>query len=127
MPLLEIPQSVLDWMEKGERGVSSEAIVAHLWKVPVRKWLGGDHPHDPDDLRRCLLLLSASPETAARIQEMSTRSAVWNRLTERWSELTTMFFEEAGENGLGRVGWEAPKTYRAMHAAIYGGSGDNGS
>lgn len=122
MPAIDIPQSVLDWIGRGERGLSSESMVEHLYGLPLRDGVwrrhGLDYPSDPADLRRCLLLLQASPETRARLPEMATASRVWKRLVDRWSELERLFLEEAGPNGLHGLHWSAPRTYAAMRQAI---------
>ena len=35
MPTFNIPQSVVNWMATGERGLSSESIVEYLYGFPV--------------------------------------------------------------------------------------------
>lgn len=117
MPQIEVPQSVLNWLARGERGISSETIVEALWKIPLTGKWGMSHPHDPSDLRRCLLLLQASPETAARISDMALVSPEWERLVARWRELESMFREEI-PNIWDCFGWSAPKTYAAMRATL---------
>ena len=54
--------SITMWLALGERGISSEAIA--LTALGVHP-IGHDAswPHDPGDLRRCLLLLEEVPET----------------------------------------------------------------
>ena len=54
--------SITMWLALGERGISSEAIA--LTALGVHP-IGHDAswPHDPGDLRRCLLLLKEAPET----------------------------------------------------------------
>lgn len=107
-----IPQSVISWLAAGERGISSEAIVSHIWKLPVSRW-GKSAPVDPDDLKRCLKLLEASPETKTRFSEMASASPEWKALVTRWGELERLFLEEAGD-----LDWssrrDAKRTYRAM-------------
>jgi hypothetical protein len=127
MPQIDIPQSVLSWVGSGERGTSSETIVAALWGLPLTGRWGWSHPHDPADLRRCLLLLRDSPETFARFQEMRQVSPEWRSLVDRWNELERLFFEEAGEHGLTGTWWSAPKTYAAMRATIEGAFREAGS
>jgi hypothetical protein len=114
MPTFEIPDSVMKWINYGERGVSSESIVQALFGIPLTGRWGIDTPHDPSDLRRCLLLLRDSPETAARFQEMQTVSPRWKRFVKHWSELERVFLEEAGDQGLDGLDWSAPRTFEAM-------------
>jgi len=113
MPLINIPESVLNWMACGERGVSSETIVQHLYGLPLTGRWSLSHPLDPSDLRRCLLLLQASPETRDRLPQMADCSPEWKRLIERWDDLEKMFMEEANYS-LHHTNWSAPKTYEAM-------------
>jgi len=35
MPTFTIPQSVVTWLARGERGLSSESIVEYLYGFPV--------------------------------------------------------------------------------------------
>lgn len=105
------------WLMVGERGESSNAIVAHLRGLPgLRKTA---HPHDPDDLKRCLKLLEEVPELKADFPKMRFVSPTWGALVEHWTELTALFFEEGGENW--RTGpWSAPRTFVRMQQLIEG-------
>lgn len=118
MPQIDVPQSVFAWISEGERGISSETIVSAIWGLPLTGRFGWSHPQDPADLRRCLLLLRDSPETAARFQEIRTVSPEWERLVEHWGELEKLFLEEAGDNGLEGLHWVARRTYDRMRALI---------
>lgn len=121
MPQLDFPQSVADWLARGERGTSSETIVAFLWGLPITGRWGMSHPYDPDDLRRCLLLLQASPETAARFNEMDAVSPEWKRLVANWSRLEAVFREEVPDiHNCFRQ--SAPKTYDAMKRVLTSGT-----
>lgn len=86
-----IPWSVIDWLNHGERGISSEAIVSQLTGVPIVSYshrAGNDYPSDPDDLRRCRLLLDACPEIhRAFLERMGARHRVWARLVAIWDDL----------------------------------------
>lgn len=110
MPKLDIPESVMLWMAGGERGISSETIVSHIYGLPGPRW-GKSHPHDPDDLYRCIKLLQGSPETADRFSEMRTASPEWRTLVDHWDELERLFFSEVPTD---RYHWSAPHTYRRM-------------
>ena len=94
--MTKVPDSVVLWLSCGERGMSSETIVSHIWGLPISRF-GRSHPYDPDDLKRCLKLLAVSPETKARFSEMQTCSSEWNALLKRWDELERLFLEEAGD------------------------------
>lgn len=117
MPTFDIPDSVVKWLAAGERGISSESMVSHIYGWPVSRW-GLGHPYDPDDLRRCLLLLQASPETRTHLPQMATASKQWKALVERWDELERLFIEECGGSLHSCFGRSAPKTYAAMKEAL---------
>jgi len=112
-------QNAQRWLAAGQQGLSSCSI---FWKLTGVKpdYLGRDseycHPHDPSDLRRCLLLLDQVPEFQGRISEMSGCSRQWAALVDRWDELVRLF-----ESELPRKQWaspqpgsEVPKTYALM-------------
>lgn len=103
------------WLRSGARGTSSNAIVEHLEGYPVgllskpTPW--GDHPHDPDDLWRCVRLLDAVPSYRARIREMATRSAAWAALAPHWEDLEALL---RAELPTGR----APQCYTRMREIL---------
>jgi hypothetical protein len=75
------------WHLDGEHGISSRAIFDRLtFGRTTRQW-GSNHPADPDDFRRCQLLLRAVPEFRARLSEMAAESPEWARLVERWDDI----------------------------------------
>lgn len=106
------------WLAGGERGISSNTIVEHLTGLPAlgRGWdrSGPCHPHDPDDLRRCLLLLEAVPAFKSRFYEMQGASKKWNALTVHIEELTRLMSEEVPNWKGYRATGSAPKTYARM-------------
>lgn len=105
----DVPPDVVRWLAFGERGVSSETIVSQLTGLQVRSL---SHPHDPDDLRRCVLMLDACPSLAARIGEMRSASPEWAALVDVWSELVESLRSETA------AGRQAPITYALMRKAI---------
>ncbi len=121
MPTFNIPQSVVNWMATGERGLSSESIVEYLYGFPVLEghWrrFAPHSPLDPSDLRRCLLLLADSPETTARFPRMRDANAEWARLVDAWADLKRQFLEEIGTLR-GPANWSAPLTYAAMKRVL---------
>ena len=78
-----------------EMGLSVHAIISG----------GTDHPHDPDDLLRCLAVSPAAPE------HMRTRSPEWAALVDHWDELRNLVEDE---KPTGR----APRTYRLMRELL---------
>ena len=71
------------WLDRGERGSSSNAIVEQLLMG------GGEtfHPLDPYDFRRCELLLRAVPTLRPMLPKMAKVSPEWGRLIERWPDI----------------------------------------
>lgn len=102
-----------EWLAVGQHGVSSETIFSHMTGLPFSRY---SHPHDPDDLRRCRLLLEWVPEFQSRLGEMSAVSPIWAALVAHWGELCDLMDKEAPQ-------WreckgEAPETLRRMRALI---------
>lgn len=107
-----------NWLASGERGISSEAIVSQLTGQPVgRRWGGGDHPYDPDDFRRCEMLLRAYPLARLVFPElMRKRSVIWAALVDHWDEIVELMESEAPGvfSRSPRWGAGAPKAYALM-------------
>jgi hypothetical protein len=109
------------WLATGRRGLSSEAIVFRLTGERVDRrvgappvWSGKDHPHDPDDFRRCQLLLRDCPLAAASFHLMRDVSPSWARLVDAWHQIhATLEAETPGylDDPRGR---SAPNGYRLM-------------
>jgi hypothetical protein len=102
------------WLLNGRVGMSAKAIYCHMTgNTDKDRW---NHPHDPDDLNRCLILLDLIPEWRPRMLEMKDRSPAWAGLAEKWDEISATFIDEAG------LDWckaqSAPRTYDLMKAAI---------
>lgn len=93
------------WLRIGERGSSSNAMCKRLFGVPADA--GTSHPHDPDELRRCLLFLDAA-QAHDRVSDMADVSPEWRRLVGSWTEIVAAFRFEMS------AGKQAPKTYALM-------------
>ncbi len=113
-----VAQRAQAWILNGDVGMSSKAIYCHMTgNTDKDRW---NHPHDPGDLNRCLLLLNLIPEWIPRMSEMATRGKAWAALAENWELISSTFLDEVGLN------WckarSAPKTYSMMRAVIDGTS-----
>jgi len=99
---------ILEWFATGRVGASSKAMACAAADLPNDK----SHPHDPDDLNRCLLLLEAVPEIRNCMSKIAGISDTWAKLVARWDEAEQSFLDEVGLN------WtkarSAPKTYQLM-------------
>lgn len=113
---INISDALNEWLGNGERGTSSEFIVQHLTGLRAPGRWGICAPSDPDDLRRCRLLLEAVPELAPRIGEMASASGVWAELVEIWDALCATMDSEAPGWRTGHGG-NCPKTFRMMRDA----------
>jgi hypothetical protein len=97
---------LISWLANGETGISSKAIVNFL--VDGKKPSESEYPHDPSDLRRCVLLLESVPELEKRFRlNMRKASPNWAALCDNWNLLMTVYRSE--ENS--KVG---PQTYQLM-------------
>ena len=103
---------VLEWRDGRDSGLSSMAIAHETCGLEH----SADHPHDPDDLDRCLILLEQIPETKAGLAQMIQYGPVWPALLDRWDQLVATFLDEVG------LGWckaeHAPLTYAMMRDII---------
>ena len=111
------------WLAAGEQGLSSCAIVFKLTGYRpemLEPWEGYPYPHDPDDLRRCLLLLRDVPDVASRIGEMASCSPQWAALVGAWGELSVLFSAELPSSQWEHPprGAKAPKTYARMRELL---------
>jgi hypothetical protein len=110
---LAAAEDVRMWLAKGERGISSETIVAHLTGLPLLDRWGGGHPHDGDDLRRCVRLLEAAPSLVPAFPKMATCSKEWAVLVPAWDELVALLKRE-----LAREAGTCGKTYERMRQLL---------
>lgn len=110
-----IQRKVANWLIHGRVGLSSKTMAA--WLAYGEKFEDGhNHPHDPDDLDRCLNLLNTVPELRIFFPNMAALSKTWAALVENWDEIERSHLDEVG------LGWtkarSAPKTYALMRMII---------
>ena len=104
-----------DWLAYGERGLSSESIAyVTLGHEPKGRMV--EHPFDPADLRRCLLLIEKVPACREAVGVLAKASPQWAMLWGMWDALSSNLREEIGAD-LPAMGM-APKTYGMMRAAL---------
>ncbi len=102
------------WLATGERGISSETIVGHLTGTPMLP-VRPREPLDPDDLRRCELLLRQVPLARMAFTHMRTASPAWAALVDEWAQLVTLLEEEVpGCLDTRHPHGEAPRCYARM-------------
>lgn len=109
------------WLAVGEQGLSSCSM---FWRFTGVKpdYLNDEtrfsHPHDPGDLRRCLLLLEQVPEFKGRIGEMRGCSPQWDALVEAWADLCATLETEAPDWRNPDCKQTALETYGKMRSAL---------
>lgn len=113
----------LRWLACGHRGLSSESIFQYLTGIQVLKghWQSEfpRTPIDPDDMRRCRLLLEQVPELEPIFRKrMASASKRWAALVQRWDEICAVMDEESPEWRAGKG--RAPKTYDLMRVILEG-------
>lgn len=89
----DINEKMMFWLAQGERGISSETMFEKLSGKKLRDSYHC-HPSDPDDFRRCYLLLETIPEWKSRLCELRDLSLVWDKLVTHWDRLTKMLEEQ---------------------------------
>jgi hypothetical protein len=104
----ELLQQTLHWFACGRVGSSSKFMATYLTIGSGDK----SHPHDPDDLNRCLLLLVAVPELRGHMYKLRGVSKQWEQLVDNWDSLESCFINEAGLDWC--KGRRASITYKAM-------------
>lgn len=104
------------WLANGEHGLSSATM---FWRfTDIRPPCIADDPEpahlprDPDDLRRCRLLLEKVPIFQVLTDELRALSEPWCALIDQWQELCDGMDAECPDwrTGCGR----AEKTFRAL-------------
>jgi hypothetical protein len=122
-----LPLSVFtNWLAGGERGLSSEGIVSHLTgqRIGSTRWPSAAwsyHPLDPDDFRRCQLLVEQVPLARLMFPAMRTASPVWERLVDAWDEIHEAIEAEVPDYVHTRSHAPARLGYQVMKRVIAGG------
>lgn len=107
---LGLPE-VAAWPRDGERGASSNAMCKRMFGIPADA--GVAYPHDPDDLRRCLIFLD-STNAHDKVSLMADVSAPWAGLVSKWDEVVATFREEFAK------GQKASRTFSLMNEILSG-------
>lgn len=108
-PQLRMDVRIKFWLSVGEVGVS--AVTMYNVFMPSFRMYGWGigHPQDPDDFRRCYLLLQTVPEWKEKMFLMKTVSEVWAKLVDNWDTLTGML-----EKAMATPDGNAPEMYELM-------------
>lgn len=109
---------LLNWLANGERGTSSDTLFTHLTGITAIRGYQS-HPLDPDDFRRCELLLRQVAGLREKLHHARQISPVWERLVQHWDEIVWTLESEIPGCFEGVTG-KAPKTYALMESLIGG-------
>ena len=113
-----LSDSAVRWLAVGERGSSSDTMFATLTGiVPVdAKRDAKAYPHDPDDLRRCRLLLDQVPELTVDVEKLSAISPIWARIAGAWDTLCETMDDESPQWRDG--GGKGHRTYELLNELV---------
>lgn len=78
---------LLDWLDSGERSLSSECMVHVIVGIPLTGW--GNHvswPSDDADMARCVALLRAVPSMVPHLGQLVRRDIRWHKWVVRMRE-----------------------------------------
>lgn len=92
-----LSEDAVRWLARGERGASSNTIFAHLTCIDALAGDRKDHPYDPDDFRRCRLLLEQVPSLVPLFHRMASVSTEWSNLVEQWPAICDTMDTESPE------------------------------
>ena len=110
-----IKERIIIWCLYGERGVSSNTICSVLSEIEKPEEMIGsgvndyDTPHDPDDFRRCYLLLKLIPEWVDKLYLVAEKFPRWKGFVKNWDVMTALYEKE-----LGSTDKKAPMLYKIM-------------
>jgi hypothetical protein len=105
------------WLDNGERGISSETMFQCLSGKIISNDKGC-HPHDPDDFKRCYMLLKAIPEWKDDLHKLKDLSIEWSNLVDNWDKLTEMLEEQLSskqDNGMYELMEKLTKNNNEIH------------
>lgn len=106
-------EGVLRWLAARDGvGLSSKTIAFTAAGIACEV----NHPSDPGDFRRCLLLLEKVPGIRERMHLVASKSEEWKALVARWQEIEDLFRSEVGD--IRSTGWRAPKTLALIREII---------
>ena len=116
--MANVTERLLRWYTNGETGLSSKAIAGTASGYFLTDSAGFNVPHDPSDLRRCVLLLRAAPEAREKgLMVLAEKYPLWAELASIWDDLVAMLIEETNEDlHSNRMG--APQTQVMMRHAL---------
>lgn len=101
---------ILEWFATGRVGASSKAMACAVAGMPNDK----SHPHDPDDLNRCLMFLKAVPEARQHFDKVAALNEYWKVLIDNFADIESSFIVEFEGEKKGEKG----STYKLMRSLL---------
>lgn len=114
--LVGLPEGAREWLESGERGISSETMFEVFTGVPLEQ--DRYHPQDLDDFRRCRLLLEQVPAFVEKLPLMAEQSPQWAGLVNRWDAICTAMDAETPHWRISGIGGPAGEACRLIQEGI---------
>lgn len=112
-----ISPELLGWIERGERGTSSNTIFSVITGFPLIPKLHYSTPCDADDFRRCRLLCETSTEMVSKLHLMNKISPAWNRLVSEWVNIYRLMDEETPQWRYGKG--NTPRTNSLIKGLVF--------
>ena len=92
------PEGQMDWwIRNGEHGMSSKNLFSCLSGKSIRG-ASTMEPADPDDFRRCYLMLKQVPALKPMLHKARSMSPVWAKIVDNWDKLSEMLEEQMKTN-----------------------------
>ena len=89
--------NIVRWLAGPNTGLSSEAMAyCYLGIQRAGRYSGTEHPLDPGDLNRCMLLVELVPEIKEKFDDIAKLSWQWAEIIGAWDELRDLLESEVG-------------------------------
>ena len=99
------------WLATGKTGASSKKMAFTAIGEGYEE-NRPNHPLDPADFNRCLMLLDSVPEIRDHFDKIAALSKPWKAIIDNWDAIERSFFDEVGFDWQNEK--EAPITYALM-------------
>lgn len=86
-------ENALWWIQNGEHGMSSKTIFNLLGALRISNE-SMCAPADPDDFRRCYLLIKAVPQFKPKLHLLKSLGEPWPAIVDNWDKLSAMLEEQ---------------------------------
>lgn len=113
MATYKLPENAVRWLYGGEKGNSSKVMFSAITGLPT----GGTTPKtpkDPDDFKRCMLLIDEVPEFESELHKVAALSPVWKNIVDNWVLLCIMMDATLDEWETGNKTGATKKQYDFM-------------